>query len=195
MLLYPTDIKIFSEKPEKHTEDLQKGLSLLNCAGATINPMRYTFLTNTINISSYVVRPTQLELASHTTDAIRGLSSTTSNTKLKSFFERCSTLRRFVPSFAQIASSPNQRLEKNQQSTSVLHNSKELNAKKTFRGALILPLVVPLPYSKDQRTLETGAYKVQTDCVLFQKQSNRTTKPVYFWPQSLTLVEQLYNTT
>lgn len=109
-LVYLDEIVTLSKTPKQHIEHTQEVLPLLNSAEATLILKKCSFFTYTIDFSGQIVRPRRLELAFHTTDAIRGLKPPTSMTKLISFLGMCSNFLRIVSSFARIVSPLSQRL-------------------------------------------------------------------------------------
>lgn len=74
-LFYLDDIVLFSETTEKHTSHVQHVLTLLNTASAPYKFKTCSFFTCTTDCLGHVIWSLRLELASHKTDAVRGLKA------------------------------------------------------------------------------------------------------------------------
>lgn len=88
-LVYLDDIVVFSRTPVEHIDHVRHVLTLLHDDGVILKLKKCRFFTDTIDYLSHVIRPRRSEIASHTTDAIRGLQTPTSPTELRSFLGLC----------------------------------------------------------------------------------------------------------
>lgn len=101
-------------------------------------------------------------------DAILRLQSPTQLTKLQPFLGLCNVRRQFVSSLAQIAAPLSQHLKENQPTTFTPVSSYELLAMETLKNTIISPLILALPYSGGQKTLDIDLCNVRICCILLQ---------------------------
>lgn len=90
-LVYLNDILIILRSPQEHIGHVRKVLKLLRNAGVTLKWKKSKFFLETIDYSGQAIRPRRLEIASHTTEAIRELKEPT-NIRISSrssAFETC----------------------------------------------------------------------------------------------------------
>lgn len=80
---------------------MRKVLALFNNAEVTLKLEECNFLMKAINYLGRIIRTRQLEIALHTTDAIRGHKDPANMTELRSFLGLCIDFRRFVSNFAR----------------------------------------------------------------------------------------------
>lgn len=84
-----------------------------------------------------VIRSRLVELASHTTNAIRSIKSSTNVTENQPFLGIFNHSWKLVPSLARISASVNQSLKKVQFETFAVLNDNKLFAMETLENALI----------------------------------------------------------
>lgn len=92
-LVYLDDIVIYSNTIKAYIGRVQQVLQLLPNAGVTLKMNKCNFLTATIDYLGHVIRPERLEIASHTTAAIKGLQPPTNDTELWCFLGLCNVFR------------------------------------------------------------------------------------------------------
>lgn len=110
--VYFDDIVAFSRSPWIYIEHVQRVLSLFGDAEATVNLEKCNFFTGTITFLRHTIQQLCLEIATHITDAIKGLKPPTNITALSSLFELRNFFRPFYSNFARIAAPLNQKLNK-----------------------------------------------------------------------------------
>jgi Reverse transcriptase (RNA-dependent DNA polymerase) len=111
-LVYLDDTIVFYHSPEEHARNLDEVLSLLYGAGLSLKLAKCAFFRDTVNYLGQVIRPGKLEVATKNTDALKTAKPPTTQTELRSFLGLCSVYRRFVLSFAKVASPLNSLLRK-----------------------------------------------------------------------------------
>lgn len=72
-LVYLVDIFIYTTYPEQHIGHVRSILKLLNDAGVILRVKKCKFFAEVVDSLGHIILPTLLEIASRTTDAIRGL--------------------------------------------------------------------------------------------------------------------------
>lgn len=101
----------------------------------------------TIDYLDHVVHPRRLEIVSHTTEAIIRLKAPGNLTVLSLFLGLCNVIRRIFPTSAHLAAPMNKSLRKDQPTTFVSLNNKELRFMKLFNDALLSPPILTSPNS------------------------------------------------
>lgn len=76
-----------------------------------------------------------------------------------------------------------------------LLNGDEKNAIKTLFKKLILLSTVVLHLAREHKTFDDDACERQIDCVLLQEKPGKTKKSVGYWPRSLLIAKNAYETT
>lgn len=127
---------------------------------------KFRFHIETIEYLAYVIRSRCLDIASNTTDVIRGLQAPTNLTELRLFLALCNVFRKFVPNFARLAAPLNEKLQKDLPPTFGPLNDKETKSMNAPMEALILPSVLALPKFNGHITLERDTFTVQVRRIL-----------------------------
>lgn len=180
-LVYFDDIVIFSKSSQEHIGQVQKIFSLLRQARVTLKLKKYRFLFNKKDYNGHVVRPRSLDIASQTTDVIRGLKTPTNIMDLRSFSGLFNVFRRFVPIFASLAASKNPKLQKDQPKHFGPLDEEKTKSMNSMKSAHASPPVLALLSSTGHMMLNTDACDVQLGCVLLHTLPERTTKPIGYW--------------
>lgn len=170
-------------------------LTPLNDADVTLRLKKSKFFTESIDYLGHMILPRSLEIASHTTDTIRGLQPSTNVPDLRSFLRLKTVFRCIVPNFARIVAPLNRKLCRDQPPIFGTLSKDDLNSLNTLKDALIAPPVLALPNSTGHMTLDTNACDVQAGCIFLQQQSDETTKRIGYEPRYLKDVERTYDTT
>ena len=194
-LVYLDDIVVFSKTGEEHIDHVRSVLSLLADAGVTLKLKKCFFFTDKIDYLGHVIRPGKLQIAEHTTDAIRQLQAPTNLTELRSFLGLCNVFRRFVPNFARIAAPLNRKLRKGEPTVFGPLNEEEMGALEELKKRLIEPPILTLPRRDGRYTVDTDACDKQVGCVLLQEQPEVPARPIGYWSRSLNQAERAYDTT
>lgn len=85
VLVFLSDIVVFIKTLQQHIDHVQKVLSILHNASATIILKDCKFFTDTIDHRSHIIRQKCLGLDSHTTNFIDGPKPPANNTELRFF--------------------------------------------------------------------------------------------------------------
>lgn len=100
VLVYLDDTVLFSKKPEENIRHIW--VTFPNRAEAALKLKKYQLFTATNKYLGYVIHLKSLEIASHTTDAIRGLQEPKDIIELQSILGLCNVFRGFVSNFARL---------------------------------------------------------------------------------------------
>lgn len=144
---------------------------------------------------SHLIKPGNLEAANHTSDGIWRLQVPTTLLELRSFPGLCNVFTRFVSDLARIASTLSKQLRKLQAKQLRPLTAKESKAQEVLKNMLISPLVLTLPKSVGQYSLDTYARDWQVGCVLLPKQNIGRTKPIGYCCRTLVDQEKDIDTT
>lgn len=109
--VYLDDILVSLHTPCYHIEHVKIVLSLLRGAMTPAKLTKCNFSTGKIDYIGHVIRHRQLEIATHTSDAMKGLKPATNITKPCSFFGLYHVFRRSFTKIAHIAAPPNKKLK------------------------------------------------------------------------------------
>jgi hypothetical protein len=126
----------------------------------------------------HVIRPGKLAVAEKNTAALKDAQPPTTQTELRSFLGLYNVYRRFVPSFASIASQLNALLRKGESTKLEPLNEEQLNAFNTLRAKLLDPPVLTLPRREGRYILDTDASQEQIDCCFYQEQPDSVMLPL-----------------
>lgn len=74
-IVYLDDILIFLNLLKEHFADVRKVSTLLNNTGVTVELRKCRFFTETTEYLGHIIRQRRFEIASRTTDAVRGLKT------------------------------------------------------------------------------------------------------------------------
>jgi RNase H-like domain found in reverse transcriptase/Reverse transcriptase (RNA-dependent DNA polymerase) len=194
-LVYLDDIIVFSNSPEEHARHLDEVLSLLYGAGLSLKLANCSFFRDTVNYLGHVIRTGKLEVATKYTDALETAKPPTTKTELRSFLGLCNVYRRFVPSFAKVASPLNALLRKGERPELGILTDEQVSAFNALREKLTHPPVLTLPKKEGLFVLDTDASAEQIGCCLFQEQVGGPKLPLGYWSRSLNPAERNYSTT
>jgi hypothetical protein len=194
-LVYLDDIIIFSQTFAEHLHHLDEVLKRLYRAGLSLKLKKCHFVKDNISYLGHVIRPGKLAVAEKNTAALKDAQPPTTQTELRSFLGLCNVYRRFVPSFASIASPLNALLRKGESPKLESLTENQLNSFNTLRAKLLDPPVLALPRREGRYILDTDASQEQIGCCLYQEQPEGEQKPIGYWSRGLTSAERNYSTT
>lgn len=103
-LVYLYDVIVYSNTVEEHHEHVHIVFQLLHDAGVTLQLRKFVFFQDSIDYLGRIVRPDRLSVVSKTCDAVQQAGPPTTQTEILSFLCLYNIYRRFLPSFARIAS-------------------------------------------------------------------------------------------
>lgn len=130
--------------------------------------MKCNFLIETNEYLGHFIHQGRLEIASHTTDAIKVLRASRNAAEFKLVFGLCNVSRRFVPDFAIIESLSNKNLRKDWP-FNFMPKEKQLDIMRSFQKKWTSEEVLGLPVAKGRKTLHEDACDVQFGCVLLDE--------------------------
>ena len=194
-LVYLDDIIVYSPSYEQHLIDLERVVSLLHGAGATLNLKKCRFFQSEVKYLGHLIRaPGELAI---TSDNIRHLAESKppcNKKELRSFLGLANVYRRFVPKFAAIAAPLTEKLKKEAAECFEL-NTDELKSFHTLISKLVSPPVLALPRKDHAYVLDVDASDLQLGCCLQQKDDEGRLHPIGYWSRTLNPPEKNYSTT
>lgn len=101
-MVYLDDTVVFSRFLREHINNVKRVLSLFRDAEAFPKLKHYNFFIGIVDYQGRFIQPFWLEIAAHTTDAIKELKTPKNNTKHRSFMGLCNLFLCLVPIFAHI---------------------------------------------------------------------------------------------
>lgn len=107
---------------------------------------RNDYFTDTTDYHEHVVWSRQLEIASHTADAIQELKQPRNITTLRFYQQLCNFFREFVSNFARNNSPLNRKLQKNYPKEFGPLNEPVLPGRNTLEEKANFPQILALPY-------------------------------------------------
>lgn len=122
-------------------------------------------------------------------------SRTTQHHGVCSFLGISNVLKRFAPSFADIAVALNRKLQQDQLMQFGPLNKGELNEMKNLQEKLVCPSNLRLSCGGDYYKLETDACNVRVGYVLLKKLPDSTKWPIYCWYWSMKKAKQAITAT
>ena len=193
-IVYLDDVIVFSTDIGQHVHQVDRVLRLMSEAGMTLKLKKCFFFCDKIDYLGHVISPGKLEVASKTTEAIKGLSYPTDVSQMRSFLGLCNDYRRFVPNFTRLAKPLNRKLKKDRSIRFELDDS-EKEAVDALKEKLTSTPVLALPRATGQFTIDTDACDYQVGCVLLQRQDDDSLRPIGYWSRTLNPAETRYDTT
>lgn len=100
---YLDETVILSKSPEQHIDHIRKVLTLGKEAGVTLKLKQCRFFTEIFDYSRHVIRPGNLEIASHATDTIWRLQSPANMTEFRWFLGLWDVFRQSVLIVSKLA--------------------------------------------------------------------------------------------
>ena len=155
------DVIIYSHDVREHFNHVHEVLSLLKDAGISLKLTKCRFFESSVDYLGHVIRPGKLEIASNNLKAIELAKSPGNQTELKSFQGMCNVYRRFVPSFARIASPLNAKTSKKQPYDIGTLSDEEFENFRELKRLLMNPPILGLPRLGYRYTLDADAFDKQ----------------------------------
>lgn len=112
IFVYPNNVVLFSRSPSNHINLIKQVLSLFQDARVTLKLKKCSFFTEITDYLGHVAHLRGLEIATHTTAAIKEQKPPTNVTEFCSVLGLCDVFRHFVPNFARIAPPLTNKLKK-----------------------------------------------------------------------------------
>ena len=112
VLVYVDDILIFSKTFEEHLRHLEQVFNRLRDANLTLKPTKCEFAVKEVKYLGHILSKHGVQVDPSKTDAVSSFPVPKNQKQVKSFLGMCSYYRKFVDSFANIASPLNALLRK-----------------------------------------------------------------------------------
>jgi hypothetical protein len=170
VLVYFDDVIVYSKSIAEHMEHLDYTLTLLQQAGATLKLSKCHFFRPSVDYLGHVIHPGKLAVSQKNILSIEKAQHPTTRTQLRSFLGMCNVYRKFVPSFAKIASPLTDLLKKGQPDTYNELTEEQANAFLLLRTALIKPPILALPKEGGSFILDVDASDYQIGACLQHEQ-------------------------
>lgn len=176
-----SDIVVFSRSPREQWNPVKQIMSLSQGAEATLKLNKCSFFTGTFDYLKHTTGPLLLKVATHTTDAMKRLKTSTKVIKLRSFPRLFDVFPRFVPRFARIGAPLRKKLKSDQPTHFGVLSADEPKAMHELQDKLVSSPILALIYAWSRWNIDTDTCNVQLGCVLIQEQPDGASKPVRYW--------------
>ena len=189
---YLDDILIFSETLQDHMRHLKVVMDRIVAAGLKLNPSKCKFIQQEVEYLGHVITPQGLKTAQRHLRAVEEFPVPTSVSSVRQFLGLASYYRRFVKSFAMIASPLHALTKKNTR----FHWTQECqHAFDILRQKLIEAPVLAYPSFDKEFILETDASVSGLGAVLSQVQEDGLPHPVAYGSRATSPSEKNYGIT
>jgi Reverse transcriptase (RNA-dependent DNA polymerase)/RNase H-like domain found in reverse transcriptase len=193
-LVYFDDIIIYSPTFEKHAEDLDFVLGLLEGAGVTLRLRKCHLFQKKIKYLGHIALPGKLQIDQNKTLSVRQATVPRTRTEMRSFLGLCNVYRRFIPHFAQISSPLTSYLKGNVTDPFEL-DARALNSFEQLKMKVCSSPVLALPTLTGELVLDTDAADEQIGCCLQQRGKDGHLHPLGYWSRLLNSPELNYSAT
>lgn len=156
-ILYLDSVVIFLKTPAIHTDHVRSILTLPRNVLIKLKLERCEHFTSSFHYLRYIIRAKRSENASHLSDAIRQLISTTILKELKSFLGICSTSAWFVSSFVHVEAPFSKKLQEYQAKRLVQQTQEGTASMNSLQEKLIPPPIPALLHHDGRHSLATKA--------------------------------------
>jgi len=166
-LVYLDDIIVYSNSLESHLNRLVTVLSRLRFANLKLKPEKCIFLQKSVSFLGHVISSDGISTDPQKVKTVSEWPTPACTRDVRAFLGLAGYYRRFVKSFAHIASPLNQLLKNGSFSWTIA-------AQKAFddlKTALTSPPILAMPTDDDEFTLDTDASDYAIGAVLSQKQN------------------------
>lgn len=143
------------------------------------------FSPNGINYLGHVTRPGRLKVLKQTSDAMLGLRNSTKVTELRSCVGQGSLFRCLVPSLARLVTPLNKKIRKIPLQDFDGLSENEINVLETQNVKFVEPLVLALPHSLYDHTVDMNACDKKIGCFLLLKEEEGASGSVGYWSRLL----------
>ena len=189
---YLDDILIFSETLQDHMSHLKMVMDRIVAAGLKLNPSKCKFIQQEVEYLGHVITPQGLKTAQRHLRAVEEFPVPTSVSSVRQFLGLASYYRRFVKSFAMIASPLHALTKKN---TRFQWTQECQHAFDILRQKLIEAPVMAYPSFDKEFILETDASVSGLGAVLSQVQEDGLPHPVAYGSRATSPSEKNYGIT
>ena len=195
-LIYVDDIIIFSETENAHLARLRAVFDRIRAFGLKMRPHKCTFFAPEVDylghhISGDGIRPDDRHIA-----RVKEFVPPTTVTEVRRFLGFVNHYRRFIQGYSKIARPLQQytagELSK-EKDTAVKLSPEAVQAFEKLRDACITAPVLAFADYEKPFILETDASKEALGAVLYQKQTDGTTRPVAFGSRTTNAAEKNYH--
>ena len=189
---YIDDILVFSRTLEEHMEHLRLVIDRVTKAGLKLNPAKCKFIQREVEYLGHLVTPQGLKTSTRHIEAVERFPVPTTVSGVRQFLGLTSYYRRFVESFAKIASPLHALTKKNAR---FQWNEECQTAFDHLKQRLINAPVLAYPSFDREFLLETDASVQGLGAVLSQVQEDGLAHPVAYASRALTPAEKNYGIT
>ena len=174
---YLDDILIFSRTLEEHQEHLRMVMERIVAAGLKLNLEKCKFIQPEVEYLGHIITPQGLRIATRHLKAVEEFPVPTCVTTVRQFLGLASYYRRFVKSFAAIASPLHALTKKNSR---FVWSDECQQAFDNLRQKLLQSPILVYPSFEKEFTLETDASVLGLGAVLSQVQEDGLLHPVAY---------------
>lgn len=154
----------------------------------------HVFINKTDNIE-HVVRPRRLEIASHTTDAIKHLKKNAKRDRATLLCGNRKQLQTIHPQLSPYCSTAQSKTFEGPAQDIGPLNDEERKAMKQFQEKLILLPILALQNAKEHYGLNRDACNVRVGLKLLKEEPDMINIPIDYWSRSLAKPENACGTT
>lgn len=191
-MIYMDDIVVFSPTFEQHLVDLRQVLERLKQANLKLKPSKCFFARRTISYLGHTVTSEGIHVDPEKIEAVRSYPAPRNLKDLRSFLGMTGYYRRFVESYASIAS-PLYRLTKSD--VPFVWTEACEKAFQQLKEKLITAPILAYPDFTKPFRVHTDASGFAIGAVLCQEQSDKTIRPIAYAGRSLNDAERNYGIT
>ena len=143
----------------------------------------------------HVILPNKLAIAKDATRRIKNAKFPEDLKQLRLFLGACNVYRRFIKSYAHIATPLNRMLTKDAKNNFANPTEDQVKSFEDLKAALCSPPILALPMRKGPYMLDTDSSAYQAGVVLLQQQDDKNPKScatIGYWSRSLNPAERKY---
>ena len=190
--VYVDDILVYSRSLSDHLHHLQRVFSRLKKFNLKLKPAKCSFIQQEVRFLGHVLTPQGFKTSEDHISSVKEFKPPQSVRDVRRFFGLASYYRRFIASFAKIAS-PLHSLTRKDVS---FHWSPQCQkAFETLKDKLVQSPVLAYPQGDRQYVLETDASVMGLGAVLSQMQEDEKLHPVAYASRALSSSERNYGIT
>ena len=186
------DIIIFSDSFQKHAQDLNQTLSLLEKAGLKVSLEKCMFAQNSIKYLGHVVSEDGIQVDPEKVEAVKEMQEPKTVKQVRRFIGMSSYYRRFVPNFSTIAAPLTELTRKN---TKFVWTQKHQEAFEKLKTSLINTPILCYPDYSKMFQIHCDASDIALGSVLMQKDEDGIDHPVSYFSRKFNNAEINYTVT